>query len=110
MKKQGISLIVLIITVIVLAIITTITIMAYKKSDIINESKDIVKTENINRALDYAKIVNDDIESNLTRGINIIPDGKTRVQYIMDKLEENKFTQDIIDELIISESGEIKIK
>src|SRR5574344_1164989 len=101
MKKKGISLLVLIITIVVLAIIATITIMSYNKADIINQSKDVVKTENILRAADYAKLVNDDIETNLARGIDIIPSGTTRVQYITNKLKENKFSQAIIDKLII---------
>ena len=105
-QKKGISLIVLVITIIVMIILATAIILALDASGIIGKAHEAKTKTNESALLEVATLLSAewDLESKLG---NITEDAET---YISNGLREKGFTDEQIAKIEISETGVVKEK
>ncbi|MDD2627938.1 MAG: hypothetical protein PHD20_03550 [Clostridia bacterium] len=89
-KNKGISLIVLVITIIIMIILAGAIILSLQSSGIIERAQDAVEKSNKATIRQTATIISSELELELLNNPNFL-NGKSKKQYIKEKLEEQGF-------------------
>ena len=97
-KKQGISLIVLVITIIVMIILATAVIITLNNVGIINKANDAVDKTNLKQVEQLANLAWADAYMNGARDKDELED------YVLDSLKDNKVNVDNY-EIIVDQNG-----
>jgi len=102
--KNGISLIVLVITVIILAILATTVIITLSNTNIIEQANNTIKATNVKNKMDIANLYLADYYLAKHKG-TLVPANKTAKEYITEQFAANN--QDMSG-IYVTEDGQIK--
>lgn len=89
-KKKGISLIVLVITIIIMIVLAGAIILSLQSSGIIGKAQDAVEKSNKSNIKQAATIISSELELELLNNPNFL-NGKSKTQYMKEKLTEQGF-------------------
>jgi len=93
MKNKGISLIVLVITIIVMIILAGSIILSLSNSKIIEKARNAKEQSNLATIRDAATLINADLQLGLADGSIALKPGQTEEEYIKEQLVNQGFSQ-----------------
>jgi len=105
-KKQGISLIVLIVTIIVMIILSSVIILTVTRDKIIDSAKNIKTDSDIETLKEAARVEYTQYEMDVRLG-KVDANEKNAEEYVKEKLLKKGFTEKNMKTLMVTDSGDV---